>query len=294
MTGLLILNKPESWTSHDVVAKVRGILREKQIGHLGTLDPLATGVLPLAVGSATRLIEFASFNKEYQATCLLGKRTDSGDITGALLEERPDNGLGEEKVREETLRLKALTEQVPPMVSAVKQDGRKLYELARQGIQVERKPRPIQIEEVEVTGIELPKVLFRVVCSPGTYVRSLCETLGEVLGTGGCLEALERTRVGPFSLSQSVTLEKLEALAKGNKVSEAMVPASALVEHLPSLILSDQDLTAFCHGREVSAPLEQGRLARAMNGKNLLCGIAEGSPEGKCRPRKVFGIEGWS
>lgn len=288
MTGVLILHKPKDWTSHDVVAKVRGILREKQIGHLGTLDPMATGVLPLAVGAATRLIEFAAFNKEYRAVCLLGKRTDSGDVTGSVLEEKPLGSLGTDQVRRETLSLKELTEQVPPMVSAVKQDGRKLYELARQGVEVERKARPIRIQEMEVTGIELPRVHFRVVCSPGTYVRSLCETLGETLGVGGCLESLERTRVGPFSLSNSVTLEKLEAMAREGNGGEALLPASSLVGHLPAVTLSSPDLDAFGHGREVAVPLEEGKLARVMDGKGSLCGIGEGTAEGKCRPRKVF------
>jgi len=292
MTGILIIDKPKNWTSHDVVAKVRGILREKQIGHLGTLDPMATGVLPLAVGSATRLIEFASFSKEYQAVCLLGKRTDSGDITGKVLAEKDLGALTEVKVRTETLGLKELTQQVPPMVSAVKQDGRKLYELARKGIEIERKPRPIRIEEMEVTLVELPRVAFRVVCSPGTYVRSLCETLGETLNIGGCLETLRRTRVGPFGLDRGVTLEKLEALGREGK--SALLPASELVGHLPVLSLSDEDVVSFCHGREVQSPLAPGQLARVMNAKGLLSGIGEGTEEGQCRPRKVFGIEGWA
>jgi tRNA pseudouridine55 synthase len=288
MTGVLILHKPKDWTSHDVVAKVRGILREKQIGHLGTLDPMATGVLPLVVGAATRLIEFASFDKEYRAVCLLGKRTDSGDVTGAILEEKPMGSLGADKVRNETLALKDLTEQVPPMVSAVKQDGRKLYELARQGLEVERKPRPIRIQEVEVVAMEIPRVHFRVVCSSGTYVRSLCETLGETLGVGGCLESLERTRVGPFSLPQSVTLEKLGTMAHDGKEGEALLPASSLVGHLPMVTLSPDDLVVFGHGREVALPMEPGRLARVLDGKGSLWGIGEGTAEGKCRPRKVF------
>src|ERR1019366_1645407 len=150
MNGILNLNKPTGWTSHDVVAKVRGLIKEKQIGHLGTLDPLATGVLPLAVGLATRLIEFASYPKEYVATCLLGKTTDSCDIMGKVLIEKPTINLSAERVREEVLKLKKITEQVPPMVSAVKSGGQKLYELARKGIVVERKPRPVQIKEIEV------------------------------------------------------------------------------------------------------------------------------------------------
>ena len=292
MNGVLVLQKPKSWTSHDVVAKVRGILREKQIGHLGTLDPMATGVLPVATGMATRLIEFASFDKEYQAVCLLGKRTDSGDVMGGTLEEKPLGSLKVDQVRLAVLALKNLTEQVPPMVSAVKQDGRKLYELARKGLEVERKPRPIRILEMEVGAIELPRVHFRVVCSPGTYVRSLCETLGENLGVGGCLESLERTRVGPFSIPSGVTLEKLGAMFQEGKGGEVLLPASSLVAHLPAVALSAEDVAAFCHGREVHIPLEQGKVVRVLGSHGLLCGIGEGTMEGNCKPRKVFGNEG--
>ncbi|HET9870563.1 MAG TPA: pseudouridine synthase, partial [bacterium] len=155
MDGLLILDKPAGWTSHDVVAKARGLLKERQIGHLGTLDPLATGVLPLALGAATRLIEFAPHDKEYLAGCLLGRSTDSEDVTGRILGEASTDQLEEGAVREAVLALGRLTEQVPPMVSAIKKDGQKLYELARAGKTVEREPRPIRIREVEVVSLEL-------------------------------------------------------------------------------------------------------------------------------------------
>src|ERR1700677_480412 len=168
MDGLLILDKPSQWTSHDVVAKVRGITKERQIGHLGTLDPLATGVLPLALGAATRLIEFASHDKEYLAACLLGQTTDSEDVTGKLLSEASTAHLDEGLVREKILELRRLTEQIPPMVSAIKKDGQKLYELARAGKSVERAPRPIQIREIEILELALPRVTFRVACSGGT------------------------------------------------------------------------------------------------------------------------------
>ena len=158
MIGVLNVNKPSSYTSHDVVAVVRKLLQEKQIGHLGTLDPLATGVLPLAVGNATRLVEYASYSKEYRAVCLLGKTTDSCDVTGKVLTEKPVAGLTSDQVMQAVLNLKTITEQKPPMVSAVKLGGQKLYEMARKGETVERTARPIQILEVEVLSIELPLV----------------------------------------------------------------------------------------------------------------------------------------
>lgn len=290
--GVLILNKPASWTSHDVVAKVRGIFREKQIGHLGTLDPLATGVLPLAVGSATRLIEYASFPKSYTTTCLLGRTTDSGDITGKTLSEKPAGDLSADRIRQETLKLKELIEQVPPMVSALKKDGRKLYELAREGVEVERKARPIHISELEVLSVEPPRVSFRLTCSPGTYVRSLCMTLGEALGVGGCMEELERTGVGPFKIQDAVSLQRLEEQAVQGKADLLLRPSSDLVAHLPKLELGEGPLREICQGKAVKAPgIPEGRV-RILNTQGRLVAIAEGTVEGELQPRKVFGMDG--
>jgi tRNA pseudouridine55 synthase len=273
------------------VAKVRGLLKEKQIGHLGTLDPLATGVLPLAVGTATRLIEFASFPKEYVAICLLGRSTDSFDITGKIVGEKPASGLDEKQVREEVLKLQYITEQVPPMVSAVKSGGKKLYELARQGIEVERKARPIRIGPVEVLKVELPRVTFRVSCSAGTYVRSLCQTLGEVLGVGGCMESLERTQVGPFFLKDALGLEEVKKRVEGQDLSGMLLASSSLVAHLPEVRLEGKDLADFCQGKVVQPPMAIPDLCRVVNEKGFLCAIGE-NQEGRLRPKKVFGSEG--
>lgn len=294
--GVLILNKPTGWTSHDVVARVRGLLKEKQVGHLGTLDPLATGVLPLAVGAATRLIEFASYPKEYVTTCLLGKTTDSCDITGKTLSEKGTGNLVEAAIRAEILKLGELTEQVPPMVSALKKDGKKLYELARQGIEVERKARPIRIEAVEILNISIPRATFRVACSAGTYVRALCQTLGERLSVGGCMEALERTRVGPFSLPEALTLDALEGRVKkkveGGDLSGMLLPASRLVAHLPQVGLKGNDLESLCQGRILESESGVSGLCRVMNEQGRLSAIAEALAEGQLKPKKVFGVEG--
>jgi len=292
MNGVLNLNKPAQWTSHDVVAKARGLLKEKQIGHLGTLDPLATGVLPLAMGVATRLIEFASFDKEYVATCLLGMTTDSCDVTGKILDEKPVTELLQDRVREEVLKLKAITEQVPPMVSAVKSGGKKLYELARQGLVVERQARPIVLKDIEVQAIELPRVSFRVVCSAGTYVRVLCQTLGEALGVGGCMETLQRTQVGPFRLKDSVTLEEIKKKVDGGDLSSILLAPSRLVEHLPALKLEKGSLEILCHGVSVPAIGSVQGTVKVLNEDGRVCAIGAVDKENRLKPRKVFGLEG--
>jgi tRNA pseudouridine55 synthase len=292
MNGILNLHKPAGWTSHDVVARVRSLLGEKRIGHLGTLDPLATGVLPLVLGAATRLVEFAAFDKQYRAVCLLGRSTDSLDVTGRTLEERPAEGLDPERVRREVLRFSEMTQQVPPMVSALKRDGRKLYELAREGREVERPPRPVSIREVEVLGLELPRVSFQVTCSAGTYIRSLCQTLGEALGTGGCLESLERTRVGPFILETAATLGELKGRMEGGSLSELLIPPDILASHLPDLGLQEDRLHALCLGQKITGLSGPAGLFRVLNRWGRLCALAEVSEKGEAKPRKVFGPEG--
>lgn len=292
MNGVININKPPGWTSHDVVAKARGLLKEKQIGHLGTLDPMATGVLPLAVGIATRLIEFSSYSKEYVATCLLGKSTDSCDVTGKTINEKDPAGLSGEKIREELFKLKNITEQTPPMVSAVKFAGKKLYELARQGKVVERKPRAIKIEELEPIREEVPRVTFRVVCSAGTYIRVLCQSLGEALAVGGCMESLERTRVGPFHLSASFTLEDVKKKTEEGNLSGMLLPSGSLVSHLGELRMGGPMLSDLCHGKKMNLPEGSAGTYRILNPEGLLCSVAEVSESGELRPRKVFGVEG--
>jgi tRNA pseudouridine55 synthase len=301
MDGLLILDKPAGWTSHDVVAKVRHLVKEKQIGHLGTLDPMATGLLPLALGAATRLIEFAGHEKEYVAACLLGQTTDSEDVTGKVLSEASTGHLEEGAVREAVLNLRRLTEQIPPMVSAIKKDGQKLYELARAGKSVEREPRAISIREIEILEVKLPRVVFRVACSGGTYVRSLCREVGERLGVGGCLESLRRTRSGLFSLNNALTLEELKKSLEAGTLAALLLAPGLLAGGLPEVVLEEAPLKAFCQGRAVEIdPLKNAVVSagpsvfyRVSNPQGRLCAIAEISNEGRLlKPRKVFGVSG--
>ncbi len=291
MNGILNLNKPTSCTSHDMVSFARRVLKEPQMGHMGTLDPMATGVLPLAIGAATRLVEFASFDKEYVATCLLGKTTDSCDIFGKTLQEKPTENLSESDVREQTHRLRFITHQVPPMVSAVKKNGHKLYELARKGIVVKREARPIRIENLEVLQVEIPRVTFRVACSAGTYIRVFCHSLGETLGVGGCMENLKRTRVGTLMLENALTPEDVIKKEAAGGILEVMLPPSLLVKDLPEMILNGKDLVKFCQGISYSVPCPPGTY-RILNRRGMLCAIGEAQNEDHLKPRKVFGEEG--
>jgi len=270
-----------------VVARTRGILKERSIGHLGTLDPLATGVLPLVIGSATRLAEFADYDKEYEAVCLLGKSTDTEDVTGQLLEEHSAEGLELEAVRRVFGDLVNVTEQVPPMMSAVKKDGVKLYELARRGKTVERAPRPVIIRAVEVLSVDLPRVRFRVTCGGGTYVRTLCRTAGETLGCGGCMESLVRTRVGPFLLEQAKTLATIEKNPEEAPIQNAQI----LVELFPEIRLEPDLLRKVCAGNGVPGCFSVSGWARVVNPEGKLVAMAE-CREGELQPRKVFGMEG--
>lgn len=210
--GILVIDKPADWTSHDVVAKLRGILHEKRIGHAGTLDPMATGVLPVFIGRATRAVEFASERgKEYIAGLQLGVVTDTQDTTGNVLEQHPAD-ITREMLESVLPAFRGEIEQIPPMYSAVKIGGKKLYELARRGQDVERKPRPITIRALEILEQPAPgQFLLRVDCSKGTYVRTLCHDIGQALGCGGALFSLRRTRSAGFTLADAVTLEQVAA-----------------------------------------------------------------------------------
>ena len=210
-SGIIVIDKPADWTSMDVCAKLRGILRERRVGHGGTLDPLATGVLPVFVGSATKAVEFAEKgDKEYIAGLRLGVTTNTQDVTGEVLDSRPVTA-GREALEAVLPRFTGPIAQIPPMYSAIKRDGKKLYELARAGKEVRRDPRPVTIHALEVleqTGAGT--YLLRVRCSKGTYVRTLCHDIGQALGCGGCMDSLRRTMAAGFSLEQAATLEQVQ------------------------------------------------------------------------------------
>lgn len=223
--GILNVQKEKGYTSHDVVAKLRGITRQKKIGHTGTLDPDAVGVLPVCLGWATRLCDMITDrDKTYETVLLLGRVTDTQDTGGQTLKTADTSSLGEQKVRETIQGFVGDYAQIPPMYSALKVGGRKLYELAREGKEVERKARDVRISAIEILKISLPRVYMRVACSKGTYIRTLCHDIGNRLGCGGCMEELTRTRVGRFRLEDSLTIDEIAGKYKDGSLSEVLVP----------------------------------------------------------------------
>lgn len=223
VNGIINVYKEKGYTSFDVVAKLRGILKQKKIGHTGTLDPDAQGVLPVCLGKATKVCELLTDkNKEYKAVMLLGKVTDTQDMSGTVLQER-EVCVSEQEVRDAVLSFVGGYEQVPPMYSALKVNGKKLCDLAREGKTVERKARPVQILSIEIEKIELPRVTMKVECSKGTYIRTLCQDIGEKLGCGACMERLLRTKVSKFFVEDALTLGQIEELVA--KEGAGMEPA---------------------------------------------------------------------
>ena len=255
--GIINVYKEKGFTSHDVVAKLRGIVGQKKIGHTGTLDPDATGVLPVCLGKATKLCDLLTDkNKTYEAVLLLGKTTDTQDITGEVLEEKSTEALTEEKVREAIEGFIGDYEQIPPMYSALKVNGKKLYELAREGKVIERKARPVKILDIQILEIDLPKVRMEVSCSKGTYIRTLCHDIGEKLGCGGCMESLIRTRVSTFRIEDAKTLDEIETLKQEGKLAE-LLEADMLV------ILTSVDNVCLDYGTENERPLSSMTVAEA-------------------------------
>lgn len=240
LNGIIVINKEAGFTSHDVVAKMRGICRQKKIGHTGTLDPEATGVLPVCLGSGTKLCDMLTEkDKEYVAELLLGVETDTQDTTGQVLKTNPVH-CTEQQVKDAVLSFQGDYDQVPPMYSALKVNGKKLYELARAGKEVERKPRPVTIWKLEILEMALPVVKIRVACSKGTYIRTLCADIGEKLGCGGTMKSLKRTRVGSFALDKAVTLDQLEQLRDAGVLESVLIPVDRGFMECPALhMMSD-------------------------------------------------------
>ena len=240
INGIVNIYKEKGYTSHDVVAVLRKVVGQKKIGHTGTLDPDATGVLPVCLGRATKVCELLTdHDKTYEALLLLGKTTDTQDISGEVLEERDPGDLTEEEVRSCIESFIGEYDQVPPMYSALKVNGKKLYELAREGKTVERKSRKVQIHGIRILEMNLPHVRMEVDCSKGTYIRTLCHDIGEKLQVGGCMEELERTKVGRFLKEDAVTLDEVRQKMEQGEGAELFTPLDQIFAELPAVTVTD-------------------------------------------------------
>ena len=238
--GIINIYKEKGFTSHDVVAKMRGICKQKKIGHTGTLDPDAVGVLPVCLGSGTKLCDMLTDkDKEYLAELLLVVETDTQDISGQII-KKSEPVQDENFVREAVLSFQGEYMQVPPMYSALKVNGKKLYELARAGKEVERQARPVRIHEIEILEIKLPVVKIRVACSKGTYIRTLCADIGQKLGCGGTMQSLLRTKVGIFKAEDAITLAQLEELRDTVGIEKKLYTVDSVFAELPALHVAEE------------------------------------------------------
>ena len=256
--GVLAVWKPAGWTSHDVVAKARRLLRERRIGHTGTLDPAVTGVLPLCVGRATRLVEYLQeAPKTYRAKLKFGLATDSEDLSGEVIERKDASFLTETMIREAALSFVGEIDQVPPMMSAVKVDGKRLYELARQGVTVERKSRRVTIHRLDVdevtAGVDEPELTFTVTCSKGTYIRTLCVDIGRKLGVPAVMAELVRLESAGIRREQCVTLEEIPELLEKGKLGGKLLAADELLADFPAAVAADDEAKHVLQGKAIRA-----------------------------------------
>ena len=273
MNGIVIIDKPQGWTSQDVTARLRRVFNTKRIGHGGTLDPMATGVLPVFVGRATRGVEFFEHaEKTYETVLRLGITTDTEDITGTVL-TRCDAFVTGAQLEQVLQQFRGEIMQVPPMYSALKVNGQKLCDLARKGKEVERKPRPITIHELTLLGMEDDSIRLRVRCSKGTYIRTLCKDIGEALGCGGCMAALRRVTAGEYTIEESVPLE---VLLESEDPEAYLRPVDTMFRNYPTVSLSEKQTLRCRNGNSFSVKMENGTYrAYSQNGEFLMMAKVE-------------------
>lgn len=276
MNGIVIVDKPQGWTSQDVASRLRRVFQTRRIGHGGTLDPMATGVLPVFVGRATRGVEFFEHaEKTYEAVLRLGLTTDTEDTTGTVLEEKEVH-ITEEEFLGILPRFRGKIEQIPPMYSALKVNGQKLYDLARKGIEVERKPREIEIKELTLLSFDGSTAKLRVRCSKGTYIRTLCKDIGQALGCGGCMAALRRTAAGEYTIERSVPLD---TLLETENPENYLLPVDSMFESCEKVILTSKQEARIRNGNSFSTGYENGTY-RVYSGKGeflALCKAENGT-----------------
>lgn len=288
--GLLNLNKPAGWTSRQAVDRVARLVKPAKAGHAGTLDPMATGVLVVCVGKATRLIEFVQQQpKTYRAAFLLGKRSDTDDVTGNVTDVACDDAPDQSKVESALAGFVGRIEQVPPQFSAVHVDGRRAYKLARRGEEVELAARTVEVHRIELIRYEFPQVELEIVCGSGTYIRSIGRDLGNVLGCGAVMSELQRTAVGPFAIEDSVDPERITA----ESLHSHLLPALTAVSHLPRYDCTEADVAELRHGRRIPArgsqPVKDGELTALVGPDGQLAALSvplEDRPT--FQPKQVF------
>lgn len=291
--------KEAGFTSHDVVAKLRGILKQKKIGHTGTLDPDAVGVLPVCLGNGTRLCDMlADQDKEYVALMRLGVVTDTQDMSGRVLTQSAVLA-GEEELRRAVLSFQGEYDQIPPMYSALKVNGKKLYELAREGKEIERKPRTVTIREIRILSVDFPFVKMKVECSKGTYIRTLCHDIGKKLGCGAAMEELTRTRVGGFALEDALTLSEIENMVQNGGLVQKIVPVDFVFRAFPKAVVKSQFRKRIDNGNFLlteQIEIKEGTLikkdnqqCRIYNDEDIFCGIYEyREKENQLKPVRMF------
>ena len=278
MDGVIVIRKEKGFTSHDVVAKLRGILHMKKIGHTGTLDPDAEGVLPVALGKATRLVDMITDKeKTYEAVMRLGVVTDTQDMSGTVLSQAAEFHVTEEELRAAIESFAGDYMQIPPMYSALKVNGKKLYELAREGKTVERKPRPVHFYEIEILEINLPLVRFCVTCSKGTYIRTLCHDIGEKLGCGAAMETLLRTKVGRFTLDDAITLAQTEEAVKNGEIESKVLGIEEILAEYPRVCCTKEGDRLLANGNPLVQTLvdaeEKDGWIRMCNSEGNFAGV---------------------
>lgn len=294
--GIINIYKEQGFTSHDVVAKMRGILRQKKIGHTGTLDPDAVGVLPVCLGNATKLCDLLTDrDKEYEAVLMFGIATDTQDLSGKILKEA-EVTMSKEEAEAAILSFVGDYDQIPPMYSALKVNGKKLYELARAGKEVERMPRPVTIYKIEILSVALPEVTFRVSCSKGTYIRTLCHDIGVKCGCPATMKSLKRTKAGPFTEETAITLKELETLRDEDRIREVLLPVDRFFSDLTPVHIPDEFMKYVRNGNHFFLQQIRERMAFA-DGEDVRVYDIKGhfygiytflKEEGQFTPKKMF------
>jgi tRNA pseudouridine55 synthase len=289
ISGVFLLNKPLGLSSNGVLQKVRWLFRAQKAGHTGALDPLATGLLPICLGEATKFSHYLlDSTKRYQTVVKLGQTTTTGDVEGDIVQTRPVPVLTRDLIETVLAQFRGEIQQIPPMYSALKRDGRPLYELARKGVEIEREARPITIYDLSLIDFDADSLTLDVTCSKGTYIRVLGEDIGEALGCGGHLKALHRTQTGHFDLIPEYTLEYLEQLNESER-DVLLLPPYAPVEYLPKVQIPDGRLKFFCNGQESNIDHDAASEALVFDGERCL-GLAEITDKKRLVPKRILNL----